>query len=105
MRRWTDPPEGLASERTALSWQRTGLALAVVAALLLHAAGRGWHMVFAGAAVAYAVAAVLIWRTGSRLYQARSDDRRPHLAPRALRLIAAATVGAALLGVAIELGR
>jgi hypothetical protein len=105
MRRWTDPPAGLASERTALSWQRTGLAFALVAALLLHAAGSGWRLVFAGAAVAYAVAAVLTWRTGSRLYEARSDDRRSHLAPQALRLIAAATVGAALLAVAVELGR
>jgi hypothetical protein len=105
MRRWTDPPDGLATERTALAWQRSGLALAVVAALLLHAAGGGWRLVFAAAAVAYAVAAVLTWRTGARLYEARSDDRAPHLAPRALRLIAAATVGAALLGVAVELGR
>jgi uncharacterized membrane protein YidH (DUF202 family) len=102
MRRWTDPPAGLAGERTALAWQRSALVLVVVAALLLHAAGSGARLVFAGAAVAYALGAALAWRAGERLYALRADGRA-HRAPRELRMMSAASVLAALLALVVAL--
>jgi uncharacterized membrane protein YidH (DUF202 family) len=104
MRRWPDPPAGLAGERTALAWQRSGFTLVVVAALLLHAAGSGAQLVFAGAALVYAVAAVLTWLAGTRLYDRRRDGCA-HVATRALRLVSAATMGAAALALVVVLTR
>lgn len=72
-------PSG-AAERTALAWQRSGLALAVVAALLLHHGG--WPAIAAAAALG-----------GAAVLAARRQ-----LGCRALALV---TVGAALIAAAL----
>jgi hypothetical protein len=74
------PRPALWRERTALAWQRSGLSLAVVAALLLRRAN--WPA--AAAAIALAAAAIL------------ATSR--HLGARALALT---TVGAALVSIAV----
>jgi uncharacterized membrane protein YidH (DUF202 family) len=74
-------PSG-AAERTALAWQRSALALAVVAALLLHHGG--WAATAAAAAM-----------VGGAVLAARRQ-----LGCRALALL---TVGAALVSVALAL--
>ena|SRR5215208_3334931 len=104
MPRWPDPPAGLAEERTALAWQRSGLAFALIAALLLHAAGGGARLLFAGAAVVYVAAAVGTWRAGGLLYRLRRDGRA-HGAARPLRLVTLATIGAALLAAVVAVTR
>lgn len=68
------PQPGLQNERTALSWQRTALAIALVGALLLKSAvmGMGSPAAWVGW-LALATAAVIGTRTG-RLYRRRGQD-------------------------------
>lgn len=86
----------LANERTALGWQRSGLSLAAIAALLLgHALAHGRpEGVVAGALAGVAA----IWSTvrGRHLYLRRARGERS-VAPRSLRTLALASAGAAVL--------
>jgi putative membrane protein len=102
--RWPDPPRGQAPARTALAWQRTGLALAVIGALCLHAAAHDLPLLFALAALAFLTGAALTWWTGTRLYRERSAGAAA-VAPRALRAIALGTLAAAAIAVVSVLAR
>ncbi len=91
-------------ERTALSWQRTGLGLLGVAALLGHSAVRrgGVLPAVAAAAVAAAGLAVLAVLAPRR---ARALARAPGRAPVPAALVTAAVVVAALAAAATVLSR
>jgi uncharacterized membrane protein YidH (DUF202 family) len=78
------------SERTALAWQRSALALAVLGALFLHA-GR----LLGGVVGAILVAAAAV---------AYESSRRPTQRPRLLRALSALTVLAALAAALITAG-
>jgi uncharacterized membrane protein YidH (DUF202 family) len=78
------------TERTALAWQRSALALAVLAALFLHA---GRLLGSVAGAILVAAAAV-----------AYESSRHPAERPRLLRALSALTVVAALAAAAIAAG-
>jgi uncharacterized membrane protein YidH (DUF202 family) len=90
---------GLAGERTVLAWERTGLSLAGIAALLATAA---LHSV-AGLAVLPVSAALLgvavaVRRAGGRAYAARDEGTAAHPPQqRRLRLLALCTTASALV--------
>jgi uncharacterized membrane protein YidH (DUF202 family) len=92
----------LANERTALGWQRSGLSMTVIGALLLgHAIDRGEILGVLAAAGAVVGAA---WTTinGRRLYVRRVAGDR-HAAPRALRTLTLISAGAAIVSAAAVL--
>jgi uncharacterized membrane protein YidH (DUF202 family) len=98
-------PEGqsLATERTALGWQRSSLSLAVIAALLLvHAVHRDEPL---GVVAAFAVAAGAGWAgaAGSRLYHRRMAGMRGPAAGPLLALVAV-TLAAAVVAAAEVIG-
>ena len=93
--------------RTALAWQRTGLAVLVVAGVLAHAAARRAELVLVvPAAVVALTGLVVLGVLGPRRQRQieaavrAGDDVR---APRTAALATAAVVLAALSGVAAEL--
>jgi uncharacterized membrane protein YidH (DUF202 family) len=98
------PPERpLANERTALGWQRSALALAAIAAVLL---GHAVHRSEPGGMIAACVVAAgagAVARAGRRLYEHRVKARQgPAAGP--LGLITAVTVLAALAAAAVVIG-
>jgi uncharacterized membrane protein YidH (DUF202 family) len=78
------------SERTALAWQRSALALAVLGALFLHA----------GRLLGIVTGALMIGAAGLALESARHPAERP----RTLRALSALTFVAALAAVLIVTG-
>jgi uncharacterized membrane protein YidH (DUF202 family) len=78
------------SERTALAWQRSALALAVLGALFLHA----------GRLLGIVTGALMIGAAGLALESARHPTERP----RVLRALSALTFVAALAAVLIVTG-
>jgi Domain of unknown function (DUF202) len=92
-----------AVERTALGWQRSGLSLSVIAALLLlHAVHERepWGVV---AAFAVGAGAVFVAMAGRRLYRRRLiDPHRPAVRP--LLGLVAVSLAAAVLAAAEIVG-
>src|SRR3954471_18049816 len=92
---------GLASERTALAWQRMALSFTSIAAVMLAAAAHRQNAWLIGpSAVLFAVAAA-IWRY-ARL---RIGHRDVSTARRPIALLALATATAAVAAVALSLIR
>src|SRR3954452_18473271 len=92
---------GLASERTALAWQRMALSFTTIAAVTLAAAAhRQAPWMLAPSVVLFAVAAA-IWRY-ARL---RSAHRAMAAARRSVALLAIATAGGAVAAAAPSLVR
>ncbi|SNS70558.1 protein of unknown function [Geodermatophilus saharensis] len=91
-------------ERTRLSWQRTGLGLLGIAALLGHHGLRAGATapLLLGAAVAVLGLGVL---TGLAPWRARQLDRRPAAAPVPAALATAAVAAAALAAAVSVLSR
>lgn len=93
------------TERTALAWNRSGLALAILGAVALRTAERTDRAALgeAMAAVSFAGAAGL-WAYGDRLYRARTEgvvagqQRAFGLLTAVTVLVAAAALALALLG-------
>jgi uncharacterized membrane protein YidH (DUF202 family) len=97
------PPQ--ANERTALGWQRSGLSLAVIAAILL---GHAVHEHQPGGVVAAAViAAGALWvgRIGRRLYRQRRDSVQDPAAGPLLAITAVTLLAAALAAVLVLAGK
>jgi uncharacterized membrane protein YidH (DUF202 family) len=92
-----------AAERTALGWQRSGLSLGVIAALLLlHAVHEDepWGIV---AAFAVGAGAALVGMAGRRLYRRRvAEPQGP--ATRPLLALVVVTLAAAVLAAAEMVG-
>ena len=91
-----DPPEGLAAERTALAWNRTGMAFIVLGAVVMRllpptaepfAGGVGAVMALTGV-----VTAAFAWRPRAR----PAAERAVRWLALATTLLAAAAAGAAL---------
>jgi hypothetical protein len=98
-----DPPRdpGLASERTALAWQRMGLSFTSMAAVMLAAAAhRQVVWLLAPSAMLFVVAAA-VWRYARR----RVGDRGLSTARRPVALLAVATAAAAVAAAAVSLSR
>ena len=93
----------LANERTALGWQRSGMSLAVIAALLLGQAVHRDEPLGAAAAVAVGAAAAWAAGWGRRLYRRRADAVQGP-AEHPVRTLAAVTVAAAALAAAVLVG-
>jgi uncharacterized membrane protein YidH (DUF202 family) len=93
----------LASERTALAWQRSGFSLAAVAALVVvHAVHRAEPLGLA-AAVVPAAGAAWVQLRGRRLYARRAaGDGRA--AGESLRLLAALSLAVAVLAAVLVAG-
>lgn len=97
---------GLQHERTALAWDRTGLSLLVVAALLLRSGGPPYgNVVHAPGYLGLSVGAVLLW-AGGRRYRRREVALRqgasvvqPGLV--VLAAMAALTMSVAAIGVVL----
>jgi uncharacterized membrane protein YidH (DUF202 family) len=99
----SQPPRdpGLASERTALAWQRMALSFTSIAAVTLAAAAhRDVPWLVAPSAVLFAVAAA-VWRYARR----RIGDRGLSTARRPVALLAIATAAAAAAAAALSLVR
>ncbi len=97
-RREPAPDVGLAGERTAMAWQRTGLALAGFSALLVHLADR--DLLLAAPGFVGLVAALSILVVGERRYAATVDRVEQGEPVLAQRMVAALTAGVAVLAVA-----
>src|SRR3954452_2823852 len=98
-----EPPRdpGLASERTALAWQRMALSFTSIAAVTLAgAAHRHVPWLLAPSVVLFAVAAA-VWRYARR----RTGDRGLRTARRPVALLALATAAAAVAAAALSLVR
>jgi uncharacterized membrane protein YidH (DUF202 family) len=98
------PPEpALANERTALGWQRSALALGVIAAVLLgNAVDRG-EPGAAAAALLVGVGAACVGALGRRLYRQRAGaPRGPASGP--LLVVSLVTLLAALVAAAVVIG-
>jgi uncharacterized membrane protein YidH (DUF202 family) len=92
------------TERTALAWNRSGLALAATGALVLRTAERTDRAALgeALAAVLFAAAASML-AYGEKLYRRRATHSEPEARGRALWLIAAVTVVVAAASLALAL--
>ena len=98
---------GLANERTALAWTRSGLSLAAIVGLTARAATEA-HAYAIGypLAMLLLVGAVLTWRHGAHIY---TGNRRAVAAgesvarPKALKLLAALTTTSGAVALAITL--
>lgn len=96
----SEPPidVGLAAERTAMSWQRTGLALAAFAAILVRLADR--DLLVAAPGLAGMGLGLVLLVVGQRRYSRVVDRVRSGRSPVAPGLVAALTAGAVLLSAA-----
>jgi len=98
---------GLQHERTALAWDRTGLAMAVASALLLRRPGQVAAIWFEAAGLAYLGIAFIVFIAGLRRYDrlhAILREGRPVIDQALIRLTGISTSGfaaIALLRVAI----
>jgi putative membrane protein len=90
-------------QRTVLSWQRTGLSLLAVAALLGHHALREGRVLPAVAAVAVALSGLGVLAEVGR--RARQLARGPAAAPRAVAAATAAVAGTAVAAAVVLLSR
>ena len=84
------PDRGTFTERTALAWQRSALALAVIGALFLHAGGP-----------LGIVTAALLWASALVAYE---TSRHAAERPRLLRALSALTVVTAVSALLIAVG-
>ena len=95
--------QGLQAERTMIAWQRTALGLGAIGALIVHSASRhplGWYLGGIGLLVSLGLL-VTAERRYVETVRLVAAGRSP-VSPRAIRLLAAATMGltgAALLSV------
>ena len=94
---------GRPNERTALSWSRSALSLATIAALILRFGAQGGsYAVAVPLAGVVLAAAAAVARLGSTSYERRHRGDGGYVAePAAVRLTAAATVFAALAGLIV----
>ena len=91
---------GLQHERTALAWDRTGLSLLVVGALLLRSGGPPYgDLVHAPGYFGLSVGAILLW-AGGRRYRRREATLRQGASPVRPGLVVLATVAALMMAVA-----
>jgi uncharacterized membrane protein YidH (DUF202 family) len=91
---------GLQHERTALAWDRTGLSLLVVGALLLRSGGPPYgDVVHLPGYVGLSAGAILLW-AGGRRYRRREVRLREGLSMVQPRLVVLAAVAALTMGVA-----
>ena len=103
-----DPVDhGLASERTDLAWNRSGLAVVACVAVLLRWI---WPLQGTGQIVALACisAGALAWGLALTLGRAlgcRKEERRWHLSPRRAAVITAGTVALALAALVLAFVR
>jgi uncharacterized membrane protein YidH (DUF202 family) len=104
-RQEADQDRGLATERTALSWSRSALALAAIGALAVRRGAQGDLP-----AVAYTVGALLfgaavgVWMLGASIYSRRAATARPgDPTPRALafKIMSMGTVAIAVAAVVL----
>jgi len=101
---------GLATERTALAWQRSTLSLLIIAALALRTGVQTNRLVMAGpVAVVLLTAATTAWLHGRSAYRRRAQTTRPErdrgaTHPTLMRAIAAATIIAAAGSSALIVG-
>jgi uncharacterized membrane protein YidH (DUF202 family) len=99
----TPPPQ--ANERTALGWQRSGLSLAVIAAILL---GHAVHEHQPGGVfVAAVIGASGLWvgRIGRRLYRQRAESVQDPAVGPLLAITAVTLLAAALAAVLVLVGK
>lgn len=91
-----------AGERTALAWQRTSIA-SFAAALLALRAGLvdGLLGVAIAVTVLLMVAALAEWRFGARVYGERRRRKAPQANSRALLMVAATTLVAAVASIVL----
>jgi uncharacterized membrane protein YidH (DUF202 family) len=97
---WDD---GVAVERTALAWERSGLSMIVVAAIALATAadrGQAWAVVIAWS---LAICGVAAWAYGRFSYRTRQPIALVKPDPRALRLLTLETLAAGGLALAMML--
>lgn len=91
---------GLQHERTALAWDRTGLSLLVVGALLLRSGGPPYgDVVHLPGYVGLSVGAILLW-AGGRRYRRREVSLREGASPVRPGLVVLAAVAALTMGIA-----
>jgi len=91
-------------ERTALAWNRSGLALAILGALSLRTAERTDQPVLGEALAAVLfTAAAWVWIYGEKLYRRRAARPAPEARGRALGLLTALTVLVAAASLALAL--
>lgn len=92
------------TERTALAWNRSGLALAATGALVLRTAERTDQPVLGEALAAVLfTAAAWVWIYGVKLYRRRATHSEPEARGRALGLLTALTVLVAAASLALAL--
>jgi uncharacterized membrane protein YidH (DUF202 family) len=98
-----EPPRdpGLASERTALAWQRMALSFTSIAAVTLAAAAHRQAPLLVAPSIALFVVAAAVWRYARR----RIGDRGLRTARRPVALLAYATAAAAVAAAALSLIR
>jgi uncharacterized membrane protein YidH (DUF202 family) len=98
-----EPPgdPGLASERTALAWQRMALGFTSMAAVMLAAAAHRQEPLLIAPSVALFAVAAAVWRYARR----RVGDRALGTERRPLALLAIATAAAAVAAAALSLVR
>ncbi len=90
--------EGMASERTALAWARTGLSLFVMAAAIMAVGLRHGLVALAATAgpLVVVASAAVVWRA-HRAYDRRRDEERCSADPVAPLVVAALTVFGAVV--------
>jgi putative membrane protein len=89
---------GLQHERTALAWDRTALALIVVAALSIRVAGGPFgELLHLPGYLAIGLGAALLW-FGARRYRHRDHDLRRGVSPVRPRLIVLTGIAAVVMG-------
>jgi uncharacterized membrane protein YidH (DUF202 family) len=94
-----DPAD--ATERTYLSWQRTGLAFAALGALLVHATGGTRHPLAAVPGLASLLAGALILLRGLLRYRSLAAAARGSARAASPGLLAGVAAAAAVLGLAM----